>query len=432
MRFLKSRKLLIRAISLSDQVLFSGANFLLTIILARFFSEIELASYGIGLSIAMTLQGVQRSSYVVQNSLLVPPVFKRRARKVIGQQLVAWAFLFSLELLTIFGCSFIWGESPFFRAIAYSSVVLTLVYIQLDFDRILMIKYERFVDPLVTSALYLVVVGSMYMLIPIYHLSFEFFMVVIGLYTFLKSSWLLAIIGKPDLFWGWRLMVRDARRYFLASIVGVAGYAGYSNFPIFVLGSVAAPVQSAAYAAMRSLMQPLLVVVKSLDIIDKNFFPSHSKSKDNLRGPFLRLFALYGGGALAMIAGMAVFGEPIVRFVYGEKYATYSDLLVGWGLIFLMLTITSPIETVIVKLNKINSYNLMRIPAGIVGVVLAYLLCADMGAWGAILACLSGWTISVGSALWMMRSVLAPHTFPSHTLPSTSTTSAPVLPPPQQ
>lgn len=411
MSFFK-RKIVIRAMSLCDQVFFSGANFVLTMVLAKFYSEIELAAYGIALSIAMTLQGVQRSSYVVQNSLLAPAILKRRGTKILGQQLVAWAFLFTAELLVIGGCALVWGESDYFRAIAYATVVLTLVYIQLDFDRILMIKYERFIDPLLTSGLYLVVMGGMFFLIPEYHLSFEILMVVVGLYTLLKSSWLVAVIGLPDVFWGWRLMRRDARRYFLASVVGVAGYAGYGNFPIFILGAVAAPIHSAAYAAMRSLMQPLLVVVKSLDIIDKNFFASKSKNHDDMRGPFFRLFALYAGGALAMIGLMAIVGEPLVRFVYGEKYAQYHHLLLGWGMIFLMLTITSPIETVIIKLGKINAYNMMRIPAGIVGVILSFLLCADLGAWGAILACLGGWAFSVGSSLWMMRCVIAPKMFP--------------------
>lgn len=410
---LKDRKIFIRGISLLDQVFFSGANFLLTIILAKFFSEIELAAYGIGLSIAMTLQGIQRTTYVVQNSLLPQPVLRRRASKILGQQLVAWFALFGLGGIAIFLSSFVYGDSHFYWAIVFSSVVLTLVYIQLDFDRILMIKYERFVDPLVTSAAYLALMGGAFYAVPKYNIGFDAFMVGLGLFTLLKSSWLVAIIGKPDVLWGWRLMKRDARRYLGASLLGVAGYAGYSNFPIFILGAVAAPIQSAAYAGMRSLMQPLLVVVKSLDIIDKNFFPSHSKKHDDLRGPFFRLFALYGGGALLMTIGMAVLGEPIVSLVYGEKYAAYSHLLVGWGLIFMMLSITSPIETVIVKLGKINQYNMLRIPAGIVGIALSYLLCKDMGAWGAIAACLGGWVMSVSSALWLMRKVIFPPRTPT-------------------
>lgn len=408
---LKDRKIFIRGISLSDQVLFSGANFLFTIILARFFSEIELAAYGIGLSMAMILQGIQRTSYVVQNSLLPQPIIRRRATKLLGQQLVYWIFLSGLGALVVFGFSFIWGDQHLFWEIVVAGSVLTLMYIHLDFDRILMIKYERFIDPLVTSACYLLLMVTMFFIIPAYHISFDAFMVILGIFTVLKSSWLLIVIGKPDLFWGWRLMKRDVKRYLGSSLLGAAGYVGYSNLPIFILGAVAAPIQSAAYAGMRSLMQPLLVVVRSLDIIDKNFFPARTKQDADLRTPFLRLFALYGGGALSITVLMALIGEPLVRLVYGEKYVEYHDLLIGWGMIFVLLSMTSPIETVIVKLGKINQYNLIRIPAGITGVTLAYFLCPHMGAWGAIIACLTGWTISVCLALWLIRGVLAPNFF---------------------
>lgn len=403
---IKNRKLMIRGIALCDQVFFSAANFLFTIILAKFYSEIELAGYGIGLSIAMTLQGIQRTSYMVQNSLLAPEVLRRRATKVMGQQVAVWCFLFSAELIVIGACTAIWGRSEFFLSIAYSTIVLTLLYIQLDFDRILMIKHERFIDPLVTSGIFLALNAALFVCIPRYGISFEMMMAVLGLYAFLKSFWLVAVIGWPDLFWGWRLMMRDARRYFAASMVGVAGYFGYNNFPIMILGSVAAPIQSAAFAAMRSLMQPLLVIVRSLDIIDKNFFQSKNKSKEGMRSAFLRLLSMYGGLALVMVIGMALFGEPVVRLVYGEKYAAYSDLLFGWGWVFFMLTISSPIETVIVRTGKLNLYNLYRIPAGLVGVGLAILLCPTLGAWGAVLACIGGWVVSVGAALWLIRDVL--------------------------
>jgi O-antigen/teichoic acid export membrane protein len=403
---IRNRKLVIRGIALCDQVFFSAANFLFTIILAKFYSEIELAGYGIGLSIAMTLQGIQRTSYMVQNSLLSPEVLRRRATKVMGQQVTVWCFLFAAELIVIGICTAVWGRSEFFLAIAYSTIVLTLVYIQLDFDRILMIKHERFIDPLVTSALFLALNAALFVCIPRYHISFEVMMAVLGLYAFLKSFWLVAIIGWPDLFWGWRLMMRDARRYFAASLVGVAGYFGYNNFPIMILGSVAAPIHSAAFAAMRSLMQPLLVIVRSLDIIDKNFFQSKSKSKDGMRSAFFRLVAMYGGMALVMVAAMALFNEPLVRLVYGEKYAAYSHLLFGWGWVFFMLTISSPIETVIVRTGKLNRYNLYRIPAGLFGVGLAILLCPTLGAWGAIIACLGGWIVSVAAALWLIRDVI--------------------------
>jgi len=402
----KHKKLLIRGISLSDQIFFSAANFLFTMMLAKFYSEIELAAYGIGLSIAMTLQGIQRSSYMVQNAVLPPAILRRRALKVMGQQGLVLGALLLCELGGLWVYGLFEGASPFGTAILTATLVLTLLYIQLDFDRIILIKHERFVDPLITSFLFLALNGALFILIPLYHLSFGAMMGILAGYGVLKSLWLVFAIGRPDFFWGWRFMVRDFRKYFAASLIGVLGYGAYNNAPIFILGSVAAPIQSAAFAGMRSLLQPLLVIVRSLDIIDKNFFQQNDKTLAGLRRSFLRLLFLYGGGALVMLSGMALFGAPLVELVYGAKYAPYSSLLFGWGLVFFMLTISNPIETVLVKRGRLNVYNLYRIPAGVVGVLLSLWLCKPYGAWGAILACFGGWIVSVSFALWLIRDVL--------------------------
>ncbi len=403
---LLKKKSMIRIISLCDQVFFSAANFIFTILLAKYYSEVELAAYGIGLSIAITLQGIQRNTYMIQNSVLLPRILRRRATKVMGQQVIVWGFLFCAEML-VWGLYVVsGGESPLVLGAFYSTIVLTLIYIQLDFDRILLIKHERFVDPLVTSFLFLGVTGALFFAIPRFALSYEAMMAIIGIFTFIKSFWLILIIGPPHLYWGWRFMIRDFRKYIVASLLGVGGYAAYNNFPIFILSAVTAPIQSAAFAAMRSLLQPLLVVVRSLDIIDKNFFQNQDKSLAGLRRSFLRLLFLYGAGALVMVLGMAVFGHSVVHLVYGEKYAPYSGLLFGWGLVFFMLTISNPIETVIVKRGKLNLYNLYRIPAGVVGLGLAMVLCRPYGAWGAIWACFGGWVVSVCLALWLIREVI--------------------------
>lgn len=58
--------MMIRVITLGDQCMFAAGNFLLTVLLARYYSDIDLAAYGIALSIALVLQGVQKNTYVIQ------------------------------------------------------------------------------------------------------------------------------------------------------------------------------------------------------------------------------------------------------------------------------------------------------------------------------------------------------------------------------
>ena len=68
----------------------------------------------------------------------------------------------------------------------------------------------------------------------------------------------------------------------------------------------------------------------------------------------------------------------------------FSDLLLGWGIILVCFAMSSPLETVIVKQGKLSQYNLCRLPAGLTGIILSWLLCEKLGAWGAMIACIGG------------------------------------------
>src|SRR4051812_2378090 len=94
----KPGRLSMRALSLGDQLLFSAANFLLMLMLARYYSDVEVSGFGIGLSIALIVQGTQRTCYIVQNSVLSPGIFRRRSDKVLGQHLIVWAFIIAAEV----------------------------------------------------------------------------------------------------------------------------------------------------------------------------------------------------------------------------------------------------------------------------------------------------------------------------------------------
>jgi hypothetical protein len=59
-----------RFATIGDQVLVSLANFGLTLAIGRAYSAKELASYGIGLSLGLMVQGVQRHALIIPLMLL--------------------------------------------------------------------------------------------------------------------------------------------------------------------------------------------------------------------------------------------------------------------------------------------------------------------------------------------------------------------------
>src|SRR5436190_3095652 len=77
---------LIRLATVGDQVIVSVTNFVLTLIIGRIFSAEEFASYGIGLSIGLMLQGVQRHAITIPLMLEPDDRVRRRARAISAEQ----------------------------------------------------------------------------------------------------------------------------------------------------------------------------------------------------------------------------------------------------------------------------------------------------------------------------------------------------------
>lgn len=400
------KNILIRLITLGDQVFFSVANFVLTVILARFYGEQEVAAFVFGMSIALTIQGIQRNCYVVQNAVLAPEIFRNRASRVMGQQMIACYFLVGLEAMVVFGLS-VGGVDQYYLNIGIATIACTLMCAQLEFDRVMFVKHDKYWHSAGVSVGFFLMVCVLFYVCQ-YHapVSFKFLMAAVFLYMNLKMFLLVISVALPDMFWGWRLLVRDFRTYFRASLVGVIGYAGYMHVPVFVLGALAEPIQTAVFGMMRGLMQPLQIIVKSLDIVDKNIFQKLSRQDGGMRRVFLRQLALYGVVSLGVVVCALVLGESIIHVAYGEKYVEFSNILIGWAMIFSLLAISLPLETVIVKLGLLNQYNYMRIISGGIGAALSFILWEPYGAMGAVMACFTGWLVSVLAAFWLIAPVL--------------------------
>lgn len=399
-------KLRMRGLSLADQIVFSAGNFLLSITLARHFSETVFAGYGIGLSVALIILGVQRNCYVVQNAVLPSGIFQGRAGKVLGQQAVFCSTLILAELLLL-GIAYVLTGSVYMQAILFSVLVCTLIYAQLDFNRIAFIKHERYAYPLLSSTAFLVLNGLLFWAIPVFNLSFNTAMAILAAFSFLMVSWLFFVLGKPDLFWGWRLLKRDFKKYVVGSLAGVLGYSGYNHFPLFVLGVVAVPLQSAAFTAMRGLTQPLQIVVRGLDLIDKNAFQNKdAQTPQGMKHTLRRQFLFYILLSVLAFGFVSVFGAWLIGLTYGDKYTGFTDVLAWWTAMFGLMALGLPLETAVVKMDKINAYNKTKILAGAGATILAFVLCPVYGAMGAVMACFAGWLIATAIGLWMARKLI--------------------------
>ncbi len=379
--------MMIRVITLGDQCMFAAGNFLLTVLLARYYSDIDLAAYGIALSIALVLQGVQKNTYVIQHSVMPPEEFRSRSNKIMGEHFIATQ---PLLIILTFLSVYVAVNMP--QSLETHTIIATTVcfaiYAQLEFERIVLIKYEKYLIPFLTSMAFLsLVVGFL-----LFHDRFTFNDLMLSLWIFavLKTLMLIALVGLPDIRGGVSQLREDCGQNVKASVQGVIGASGYTHGPVMILGAIAAPAQVAAYVAMRSLMQPTQIVMRSLDVIDKNFF--HAKSagtEDGIRQTMTSQMIWYAAISTLMAVMICGFGREIIQLLYNGKHESFIYVLYGWGVLSVFMAVVAPIESVLIIKNKLNDYNFIRLWIGVITVLLCFPVAALFGAHGIILLSLA-------------------------------------------
>jgi len=387
-------RVFLRLLSLGDQVVFAGGNFLLTILLTRFFTDKELAAYGMAVSFALILQGIQRNSYVIQNSLLNDKILKNRGKKILAEQIIAVVPLLLLLIITSFLFLSLHGEALSTLTLVATTTCFA-IYAQLEFERMVLMKYRKFLIPFATSCAYALIIATLILCHSF--LNFYQIMAILLIFACLKSFILLYVVGVPDFKGGWMLLRSDLRRNSLSSILGVIGYTGYMHTPVLFLGSLSTPMEAAAYVAMRALMQPLQIIVRSMDIIDKNFFRERaSHSKHGVKHVMNRQIILYGVTSLLLSIVICAFSSDIIHLFYGGKYLDYRKMLYAWAVIVIFYSMLQPVESAIIMKKLLNKYNLVRLCLGI-GTCVFMVLVAPLGSMDSVLVSM---TVGIAGFAW--------------------------------
>lgn len=384
---LTGKPLVVRMITLGDQVMFAAGNFMLTILLARYYSEKELAAYGMALSVALILQGVQRNTYVVQNSLLDFKIIKSRGRKILAEQLIALVPILVVLMIAAFIAASVNSDSLISLTFA-ACVACYAIYTQLEFERIILMKYKKFLIPGLTAFAYFLLTGALLFFNA--GLTFYQLTAVLTVFAVLKALVLFHVVGMPDLKGGWKLLRSDARRNFGPAFFGVMGHSGFTHAPVLLLGFLSTPMQAAGFVAMRGLMQILQILIRSMDIFDKNFFRNRvSNSNEGIRKVMNSQMLIYGVVSMAFCGMVCVFSQEIIHVFYAGKYQEFTTTLYAWAGIVVFFSILQPLESVMIVKKIFNRYNMIRLWIGLLACLVLALTVKPFGALGAAIICLA-------------------------------------------
>jgi O-antigen/teichoic acid export membrane protein len=223
---------------------------------------------------------------------------------------------------------------------------------------------------------------------------------------FVHAASLFAVTRAFSFRGGARLLLVDIKRYGGWAAAATATYAGYNHVPLLILGAIAAPVHAAVFVAARSLLQPLQILLRGLDVADKNAFAEIRADPYSAKATrfTLKLVALYAavGGVVGVAAGLGA--EQLLTLAYGTKFSGYGAALIAWVPAYVFLSISTPLESLVYARKAFRGYFAIRGVASLVAIAAAFPLITWYAEIGAIAACAIGWLVAVaGTAILLMR-----------------------------
>lgn len=394
-----------RIATIGDQIVVSLTNFAFLLAMGRAFSAEEFASFGMGLSIGLMLQSLQRHAVTIPLMLKPDAVARRRRRAVLGEQfiivtvaLVAGAN--ALALLILF------GADRFVQLVTAASVVCLIVYLQLEFARAFFVKSGKPWLLLASAGWYACVSGGLALAALFGHLRYESVLLILAACMLLHAAALMLVAQRPSLRNGWRLCRIDLRRYGGWSAAAILTYSGYNHLPLLILGALAAPIHAAVFVATRSLLQPLQILLRGLDVADKSSFAAATRDP-NEQGALrftTKLMGLYALVGIAFGAACASFAEPLIGLAYGAKFSGFGTTLIAWVPAYIFLAMTMPMESLVYARGAFRGYFTIRGVASLFAVAACLPLIARYQDLGAVAACAGGWLIAAaGTFILLVR-----------------------------
>lgn len=385
--------------ALAEQGLISGSNFVIYLLAARMLPREDWGALSFSLATILVLQGLQRAFVSLPMSTAggsgeevrrLMPVWNR-VQFVVTAGAIAVAGGFAL--LTTLGL-----EDWVTRSAIVASVLIGPMFYH---------EYSRRVVITTGSMQRLLGMGCVYavgiMLAPValhllgVGLSAKVFVASIAIAT----SAACVISGAPILFLlrrdsGLKCGGRDIIRFGSWAAASSLAYSGYNFAVQAILAVFAGPAALGAFAAVRTLTQPVGTVIQAMDSVDKpragRAFADRGISGlwGVIRQSWIWLLAL----SLPYLAGISTFSNDVLALAYDDRYADASGLVVLWSAVMMVMIITQPLETGLYVVRRPDLLFMGRAVTAVLVLSVTPYLVSKWAASGALAALILGWLLA--------------------------------------
>lgn len=402
-----------RHLSLAEQGLISGSNFLVLIAAARILPKEALGAFSFALATLLLFQGLIQRAFV-----LLPMSTTGKSRDESVHNLAFWRWVQAgtmAAILALMGAFYLVARG-FLDAWIADSVLVALIVVVPSFY----MEFLRRVVLLTSTMPRLLLMGCAYAgTIAIFAavallsdhtpglFAFALCLCAAGLASCLVSGARPLPRGGFQHPVGWTLP--SYWRFARWSVGASLGSAGYSFGIQSILAAMAGPVALAGYAAARNLVQPVSTLMQAMDNVDKaragRAFAQTGMAGlwGVVRHSWTWLFML----AIPYFVFVAALSDWILPLLYGSKYGDITDQVRLWCLVMAAMIVVQPLETALYAVRRPDLLFYGRLPSACLAMLLAPALILQSNEKGALVAVVLGWCLAGLTAAWQLRRLSA-------------------------
>ncbi len=381
-----------KVLSLVESGMLAAANFLIFMTLVRSMGPDAAAGYGTALSAAFACQVLMRVGLVTPSAIWPREKFVRRAAALCAVHLLMLGILALASVAGLFAVALHTGGALWWAA-AKAAPALFLLVASAEFERVMLIKlglHARLaVLGFAAAAAVAVLCGGTHAGL----IGYDVFMVGLALTGALKLAVAVGSVAIPAPVMGLRALRLGVPHYAMPAFAQFFGAGACSNAPVFALAALSTPTATAAFAAMRTLYQPMQIIVRSLEIVDRTRFHAvHAASKATgwAYGLALAKQAAITG---AVILPILMAGPWLLHFVYGGRFDAHFPTFILWAGIMVLINLISITDTFVTHIQALGRYTYAQLAGGAVAICLAFVMVPSGADAAAAIAAIAGWSV---------------------------------------
>jgi O-antigen/teichoic acid export membrane protein len=404
-------------IAVLDQGIFSGSNFVLNILFARWLRPEEYGAFAISFAIYLFASGFQNALVLEPMTLFGPAKYPDILKEYLaGQTFIHFIVTGLLGLITLVTgivlYSFQLVDDVLSSSITAAGVFLPFM-LSIWLARRSCYVLEKPIWALASSTLYAIALFSTAFYIYQQKLlaSPFYWFLILGISSLL--GWLLIylnprlIVFKAIKWWIW---IKDQWSFgkwiVLAAFLNFAG----TQVQLFIVAAQLGLDQAGVFRALQNFMLPMTQILTaittlvlpsiSVDFGRRNYFSMRNKAKKITFVLTLIAFVY----AITLIA----FARPAEMFLYNGKFAKYSLMISFAGLIPLVAAIETGFSLVVRALQRPIYYVILTGTIALVGLVFSPLFVSLGDLTGALLSLMLVASVSLTVNVWLYRKWFVP------------------------